>query len=92
MMKRKVSLLLTAAAMAVVLAFPAAVFAHNRGLVWLPTGVCVQVGSLKSVSPGPDKTTLLDLDLSTDWWVADEFGAAYAASQGHSAVEKGACP
>ena len=92
MKQPRVSLLLTSAAMAAVLVFPAEVFAHNRGLVWLPTGQCVQIGSLKSVSPGPDKTTLLDLDPSTFWWEADEIGASFAASQGRSALEKGTCP
>jgi hypothetical protein len=89
-MKRRVSFLAAAAAMVVVLTFPAAVSAHNRGLVWLPTGECVQVGSLKSVSPGPDKDTFLDLRPETT--PADEIGTAFAADEGNSAVEKGACP
>ena len=89
-MKRQMFLFLLAAAMVVVLAFPAVVSAHNRGLVWLPTGECVQVGSLKSVSPGPDKDEFLDLRPETT--PADEIGTAFAADEGNSAVEKGDCP
>jgi hypothetical protein len=84
--------LIAALVVAALLALPSAVSAHNRGLVWLPTGECVQIGSLKSVAPGPDKTTFLDLDPSTPWFVADEIGTSFAASQGNSAVEKGICP
>jgi hypothetical protein len=87
--KRQIALLATAAGMVAMLAIAPAAAAHNRGLVWLPTGECVQVGSLKSVYPGPDKTTPLDLRPETP---ADEIGTAFAADQGNSAVEKGACP
>jgi len=62
--------------------------AHNRGLVWLPTGECVQVGSIKSVTL-PDGTLL---DLRPETVPADEIGTAFAADEGNSAVEKGACP
>lgn len=86
-MKRRL-VILTAAAL-VTLSLPSATSAHNRGLVWLPTGECVQVGSLKSVYPGPDKTTELDLDPTVE---GDNIGTSYAALQGNSAVEKGACP
>jgi len=89
-MKRRISLLATAAGMVVALAIAAPVAAHNRGLVWLPTGECVQVGSLKSVSPGPDKTTFLDLRPETI--PADEIGTAFAADEGNSKLEKGDCP
>ena len=89
-MKRRVSLVLGTTAMIALVAFPGTVSAHNRGLVWLPTGECVQVGSLKSVSPGPDKDVLLDLRPETS--PADEIGTAYAADEGNSAVEKGQCP
>jgi hypothetical protein len=85
-------LLVTAITLLTLLALPAVAAAHNRGLVWLPTGECVQIGSLKSVSPGPDKDTLLDLDPSTHWTIADEIGTSFAASRGNSAVEKGVCP
>ena len=86
-MKRR--LVILAAAALVTLSLPSATSAHNRGLVWLPTGECVQVGSLKSVYPGPDKTTELDLDPTVE---GDNIGTSYAAQQGNSAVEKGACP
>jgi hypothetical protein len=88
--KRRISLLATAAGMVAVLAIAPSAAAHNRGLVWLPTGECVQVGSLKSVSPGPDKDTFLDLRPETT--PQDEIGTAFAADEGNSKVEKGACP
>ena len=86
-MKRRISLLTTAAGMVAMLAFAPSASAHNRGLVWLPTGECVQVGSLKSVTL-PDGT-FLDLRPETP---QDEIGTAFAADEGNSAVEKGACP
>ena len=89
-MKRRISLLATAAGMVAVLAIAPSAAAHNRGLVWLPTGECVQVGSLKSVYPGSDKTTQLDLRPET--FPADEIGTAYAADEGNSKIEKGDCP
>jgi hypothetical protein len=87
-MKRRISLLATAAGMVAMLAIAPAASAHNRGLVWLPTGVCVQVGSLKSVTL-PDGTFL---DLRPETVPADEIGTSFAAEEGNSAVEKGACP
>jgi hypothetical protein len=87
-MKRRISLLATAAGMVAMLAFAPVASAHNRGLVWLPTGECVQVGSLKSVTL-PDGTFL---DLRPETYPADEIGTAFAAEEGNSAVEKGACP
>ena len=86
-MKRRISLLATAAGMVAVLAIAPAAAAHNRGLVWLPIGECVQVGSLKSVTL-PDGT-FLDLRPET---APDEIGTAYAADEGNSALEKGQCP
>ena len=86
-MKRRISLMATAAGMVVALAVAPSAAAHNRGLVWLPTGECVQVGSLKSVTL-PDGT-LLDLRPETP---QDEIGTAFAAGQGNSALEKGTCP
>lgn len=86
-MKRRISLLATAAGMVVALAIAPTAAAHNRGLVWLPTGECVQVGSLKSVIL-PDGT-FLDLRPET---APDEIGTAYAAGEGNSALELGQCP
>jgi hypothetical protein len=88
---RRLSLLVAAALMAVALAFPAMVTAHNRGLVWLPDGSCVQVGSLKSLYV-PGQGGYLDLDPTDGGYPLDEYGTSFAASQGNSAVEKGACP
>lgn len=86
-MKRRISLLATAAGMVVALAIAPSAAAHNRGLIWLPTGDCVQVGSLKSVTL-PDGT-FLDLRPET---TPDEIGTAFAADEGNSKVEKGQCP
>jgi hypothetical protein len=88
---RRLSLLVSAATITAVLAFPAVATAHNRGLVWLPTGECVQVGSLKSVFV-PGKETYLDLYPQDGPYPLDEYGTSFAAMQGNSAVEKGACP
>jgi len=85
--KRRISLLATAVGMVAALAIAPSASAHNRGLVWLPTGECVQVGSLKSVTL-PDGT-FLDLRPETQ---ADEIGTSFAADQGNSALEKGQCP
>lgn len=85
-MKKK-SMLVVLATMAMTLTFAPAVFAHNRAHVILPTGRCIIVGSEKSVML-PDGT-LLDLRPDTP---ADEFGTAFAADEGHSALLKGPCP
>jgi hypothetical protein len=76
--------------MAGALAFPATAAAHNRGLVWLPSGDCVQVGSLKSLFV-PGKDAYLDLYPEDGPYPLDEYGASFAAMQGNSAVQKGAC-
>lgn len=73
-----------------VLAFPAAAAAHNRAHIVLPTGQCIVVGSEKSVTL-PDGT-FLDLRPETPWQVADEIGAAFAADQGKSFLQKFGCP
>jgi hypothetical protein len=88
---RRLSLLIAAATMALALTFPAVTSAHNRGLVWLPSGDCVQVGSLKSVWV-PGKNAYQDLDPSDGGYPLDEYGTSFAAGQGNSAVEKGSCP
>lgn len=64
--------------------------AHNRAHIVLPTGDCIVIGSEKSVSPGPDKTTFLDLVPATS--PADEIGTSFAADRGQSAVLKFGCP
>jgi hypothetical protein len=90
-MKRRISLLATAAGLLIALAVATPAAAHNRGLVWLPSGDCVQVGSLKSLYV-PGKGGYQDLDPSDGGYPLDEYGTSFAASQGNSAVEKGACP
>jgi hypothetical protein len=77
--------------MVVMLAIAPSVSAHNRALVWLPDGGCVQVGSLKSVFV-PALGTYLDLYPDDGPYPLDEYGTSFAASQGNSALEKGACP
>lgn len=76
--------------MALALSFAPLASAHNRAHIILPSGECMIVGSVKSV-PLPDGT-LLDLRPETPWQVADEIGTAFAAEEGNSALEKGACP
>lgn len=88
---RRLSLLVAAITLAGALAFPAIAAAHNRGLVWLPSGDCVQVGSLTSLFV-PGKDAYLDLFPDDGPYPLDEYGASFAAMQGNSAVEKGACP
>jgi hypothetical protein len=89
-MKRRISLLATAAGMVVALAVAPSAAAHNRAHIILPSGECFIVGSEKSVYPGPDKTTQLDLRPETS--PADEIGTAFAAEEGNSKLEKGVCP
>ncbi len=90
-MKRRISLLATAVGMVAALAIAPSVSAHNRALVWLPNGGCVQVGSLKSVWV-PGKDTYQDLYPEDGPYPNDEYGTSFAALQGNSALEKGACP
>jgi hypothetical protein len=87
---RRLSLLVAAVTMAGALAIPATAAAHNRGLVVLPSGDCVQVGSLKSLFV-PGKDAYLDLYPEDGPYPLDEYGASFAAMQGNSAVQKGAC-
>jgi hypothetical protein len=86
--KRRISLLATAAGMAAVLAIAPSAAAHNRAHIILPSGGCIIVGSEKSVTL-PDGT-LLDLRPKTA--PADEFGTAFAADEGDSRLQKGPCP
>ena len=87
-MKRRISLLATAASMIAVLAIAPSASAHNRAHIILPNGECMIVGSEKSVTL-PDGTLL---DLRPETVPADEIGTAFAAEQGNSRIEKGACP
>ena len=86
-MKRRHAI--AAAAIGVALIVVPAGLAHNRAHVILPTGECIIVGSEKSVTL-PDGT-FLDLRPETPWNVADEIGAAFAADEGNSALQKGPC-
>lgn len=80
---------------AAALMLTAAASAHNRGLVMLPNGDCVQVGSLKSVdlpaNAAAPTNSLGQRDLRPET-PQDEIGTAFAADQGNSALEKGDCP
>lgn len=87
-MKRRISLLATAAGMVAVLAFAPSAAAHNRAHIILPNGECIIVGSEKSVTL-PDGTFL---DLRPETVPADEIGTAFAADEGNSRLEKFACP
>jgi hypothetical protein len=86
--KRRISLLATAAGMVVMLAIAPSAAAHNRAHIILPNGECIIVGSEKSVTL-PDGTFL---DLRPETVPADEIGTSFAAEEGKSAIEKGACP
>jgi hypothetical protein len=77
-----------AGALVVALAQPVA--AHNAGHVVLPSGQCIEIGSFKSVFPGPDKTAELDLIPETRLPL-DEIGASFAAWQGNSPILPGPC-
>jgi len=69
-------------------AFSTTASAHNRAHVILPSGECIIVGSEKSVVL-PDGT---QLDLRPETVPADEIGTAFAADEGQSRLQKGACP
>jgi hypothetical protein len=73
---------------ALALTLTPAALAHNRAHIVLPNGECIVVGSEKSVSL-PNGTLL---DLRPETTPADEFGTAFAADEGNSALEKGPCP
>jgi hypothetical protein len=87
MMKRITALLVLAMA-TLALAFAPAASAHNRAHVILPSGVCMIVGSEESVDL-PDGTML---DLRPETVPADEIGTSFAAEEGNSRLQKGACP
>jgi hypothetical protein len=89
-MRKKGTLLLVLATALMALTFAPAAAAHNRAHIILPSGECMIVGSVKSVTL-PDGT-LLDLRPETPWQVADEIGTAYAADEGNSRLLKGPCP
>jgi hypothetical protein len=74
--------------LAATLALAPATSAHNRAHIILPTGRCIIVGSERSVTL-PDGTLL---DLRPETTPADEIGTAFAADEGNSALQKGACP
>ena len=87
-MTRRIALLATAVGTAVALAVAPAAGAHNRAHIILPNGACIIVGSEKSVTL-PDGTFL---DLRPETVPADEIGTSFAAEEGNSKLEKGACP
>jgi hypothetical protein len=87
-MKRRISLVATAAGMVIALAVAPMAAAHNRAHIILPNGACIIVGSEKSVTL-PDGTLL---DLRPETVPADEIGTSFAAEQGNSRLEKGPCP
>ena len=89
-MKRIAKLLIVLATTIVVLTLAPVTSAHNRAHIILPDGRCIIVGSEKSVTL-PDGT-LHDLRPETPWEVADEFGTSFAADEGNSRLQKGACP
>ncbi len=87
-MKRRISLLATAAGMVLMLALAPSAAAHNRAHIILPSGECMIVGSEKSVTL-PDGTLH---DLRPETVPAYEIGTAFAADEGNSRLQKGPCP
>ena len=85
--RKQIGSLLAGLAAALLLVLAPTASAHNRAHLVLPNGQCIIVGSEKSVVL-PDGT-LLDLDPYVE---GDEIGTSFAALQGNSAIEKGACP
>jgi hypothetical protein len=84
-MKKVITVLLVLAS---ALALAPGASAHNRAHIILPNGECIIVGSEKSVTL-PDGALL---DLRPETTPADEIGTAFAADEGNSALQKGACP
>jgi hypothetical protein len=74
--------------------------AHNAGHVILPSGECVNVGSLKEApyvpAANPNQTDNGQLDLIADpkngTDTTDQYGARYAAIQGNTPILPGECP
>lgn len=89
-MKKKALAAMSAICLAamVQVAFGPSASAHNRAHIILPSGECLVVGSEKSVTL-PDGTLH---DLRPETTPADEIGTAFAADEGNSFLQKGACP
>lgn len=84
---KQIGTVLVVLATALTFTLASAASAHNRAHVILPSGECMIVGSEKSVTL-PDGSLL---DLRPETTPADEIGTAFAAEEGNSALEKGAC-
>lgn len=63
--------------------------AHNAGHFVLPDGTCHEVGSFAEAPLVGQAKTPLDLIPSTP---QDEYGASFAAFQGHTPILPGGCP
>lgn len=87
-MKHLVRIAVLVGTLALALAAAPITSAHNRAHLILPTGRCIIVGSEKSVTL-PDGTLH---DLRPETVPADEIGTSFAADEGNSALQKGACP
>ena len=87
-MKRRISLMATAAGMVVMLAIAPSVAAHNRAHLIRPNGECMIVGSEKSVTL-PDGTFL---DLRPETVPADEIGTSFAAGRRQFEDREGRLP
>jgi hypothetical protein len=73
-------------------------WAHNAGHNILPSGECLNVGSL-TVAPlvpaaNPNRNDLGQLDLIEDpgFDTRDQYGARFAAIQGNTPILPGECP
>jgi hypothetical protein len=80
-------LLVLLVAIAVFVGFTAAsATAHNAGHIFLRTGQCLEIGSLKESPHG------LDLIPESPNPPFDEYGASFAAFQGNTPIFPGPCP
>ena len=89
-----------AAALASQLLILSTASAHNAGHVILPSGECMNVGSLKEApyvpAANPNRSDNGQLDLFADpkngTDTTDQYGARYAADQGNTPILPGECP
>ena len=78
--------------------FTTVALAHNAGHIILPSGECLNVGSLEGAplvpAANPNRNDLGQLDLIEDagFDTRDQFGARFAAVQGNTPILPGECP
>ena len=75
-----------------VLALPAVARAHNVGHVFLPDGVCLEVGSVKEAPLVGQDRTQLDLGPATANPPRVEYGTSFVGFWGNTPILPGRCP